>query len=261
MRRSSHPTLFFALLLLVVGSTMDAHAGIYNMQSTLATEPEEGVSGSISASADWRTGNIDYLQLTATPLARYHSGRHLVVGLASANRRTSDGNVIISRFFEHLRYRYDLSDNFLGEVFAQHEFDAVKRLELRALVGGGPKFNIVNSKSVNLDVGISYMFEYEKLQDDGNTDAGAIYIQHRNSTYLVASYQLDERVKLVESAYLQPKLTDFADLRIQSESELMFKLTDSLSFSSSFTLAYDAKPPNTIQKLDTALKSTISYEF
>lgn len=261
MRHRSHRIFPLVLLLIVVGAEVDAQAGIYNMQSTLSAEPEEGLTGSFGASADWRTGNIDFLQLTATPLARYHSGRHLLVGLASANRRTTRGSVIISRFFEHLRYRYDLSDNALGEVFAQHEFDAVKRVQLRALVGSGPNFSILDSRAVNLNLGISYMFEYEKLQNDGNTDAGAIIVQHRNSTYLVASYQMDERVKLVESAYLQPRLTNFEDFRIQSESELMFQLTESLSFSSSFTLAYDSKPPSTINKLDTTLKSTISYEF
>ncbi len=248
-----------AALLLSLSST--ANAGIYNMQSTLATHSEEGLSGSLGASADWRTGNIEYLQLTATPLARYRNGKHFIVGLATANRRTNNGDIIISRFFEHLRYRYDLSESILGEVFVQHEFDALKRLELRALVGGGPKFNLVNKKSVTLDLGISYMLEYEKLQNDGNTDSGVTDFQHRNSTYIVAGYKLDDRVKLSESVYVQPRLTDANDIRALSESELTFQLTKHLSFTSSFTLAYDSRPPNSIEKLDTTLKSSITFKF
>lgn len=258
--------LAIPLALLLLGLSLplavrDAHAGIYNVQSILATEAESGLSGAISGSADWRTGNVDYLFLSATPLARYHSGNHLIIGLAQANHKTSEGDIIISRFFEHLRYRYQFSNRILGEVFGQHEFDAVKRLQSRALIGVGPKLEIVNDKSYGIDIGVSYMFEYEKLQNDGPPDSGASDLQHRSSTYLVGHYELDERVQLVESLYVQPRVTDAGDLRVLNESQLTFKLTEKLSFATAFTIAYDSTPPDTIKKLDTALKSSLTLNL
>jgi putative salt-induced outer membrane protein YdiY len=263
--RSSSPALPLTLLLLALGAslvaTSPAHAGIYNVQSILATEADPGLSGAISGSADWRSGNIDFLSLTATPVARYSSGNHLIIGLAQANHKTSNDATIISRFFEHLRYRYQISDRVLAEVYGQHEFDGVKRLKLRALAGAGPKIEVLQEKSYGLNLGVSYMLEYEELQDDGPADGGATDLQHRNSTYLVGRYELDERVQFFETFYFQPRLSGASDYRILNETQISFSLTKRLSFSTALNISYDANPPDTIKKLDTALKSSLTFEL
>lgn len=252
-------------LLVVIGisasSATTARAGIYNVQSILATEADPGLSGAISGSADYRSGNVDYVSLTAGPVARYSSGNHLIIGLAQANYKTSNDTTIISRFFEHLRYRYSFNDRVLGEVYGQHEFDGVKRLRLRALVGAGPKVELLRAKSYGLDLGVSYMLEYEALQDDGPPDSGATYLQHRNSTYAIARYELDDRVQLIETAYYQPRLTGASDYRVLNETQISFSLTKRLSFATSFNVSYDSRPPNTIKRLDKSLTSTLTFQL
>lgn len=263
--RSPSSALPFTLLLLVLGAGLlpasAAHAGIYNVQSILATEPDPGLSGAISGSADWRTGNVDFLSLTATPLARYHSGDHLIIGLAQMNHKTSNDATIISRFFEHLRYRYQASDRVIAEVYGQHEYDGVKRLRLRALAGAGPKFEILRHKAYGLNLGVSYMLEYEALQDDGPPDSGVTDLQHRNSTYVLGHYEVDDRVQLIETLYYQPRLTDASDYRLLNATQISFKITEKFSFATSLNISYDGNPPDTIKKLDTALKSTLTYEL
>ncbi|MCP4447304.1 MAG: DUF481 domain-containing protein [Myxococcales bacterium] len=253
--------LLALLALLITAGASEANAGIYNMQSILATEADEGISGAISGSANWRRGNVDYLFLSATPLARYRVGNHLIIGMMRGDHKTSGGATIISNTLEHLRYRYTISDALLGEVFAQHEFNDVKRLNLRALVGAGPKATLVNGSSYALDVGVSYMLEYQRLQDDEFADAGNTDVQHRNSTYVTGHYQADDRVQLAESVYVQPRLTDASDIRLLSETQLTFKMTKRLSFTSSLTIAYDSRPPDAVKRLDTALSSSISFEL
>ncbi len=246
---------------LLLGFATNSEAGIYNMQSLLTTDAEEGLSGTITASADWRTGNTEYLDLAAAPVARYRDGNHLFLGVARAHHKSNKSDTLLSNFFEHLRYRYRLSDSLLTEVFAQHEYDAIKRLQLRALLGGGLAYSVAHQESFGLSVGSSYMMEYEVLQDDGASDAGVSDLQHRNSTYAIATYKLDDRVALVESAYLQPRLTDLADYRLQSESGMVFQISETLSFTTSFTIAYDSKPPDSIKKLDTTLKSAFTLQL
>ncbi len=253
------------IFLLVLGSaalaSSKAQAGIYNVQSIVSSEAKAGVSGAISGSADWRTGNIDFLSLSATPLARYRSGDHLVIGLAQANYKTSKSDTIISRTFEHLRYRNQFSDRVLVEIYGQHEFDGVKRLKLRALAGAGPKVEILRDKSFGLDIGVSYMLEYEELQDDGPADGGATDLQHRSSAYIVGRYELDERVQFFETMYVQPRLTGASDYRVLNDTQISFSITKRLSFSTALSISYDSTPPLEIKKLDTALKSSLSYEI
>ncbi len=264
MPNRPHSYLFALLTLLALlfgGRANDAHAGIYNMQSILSTKAEEGLSGAISASADWRRGNVTYLFLSTTPLARYRSGNHLFIGMMRGDHKTSGDATIISNTLEHLRYRYRISNELLGEVFVQHSFDDVKRLNLRALVGAGPKVTLVTGKSYALDLGVSYMLEYERLQKGAFSDSGATDLAHRNSTYLTGYYQADDHFQITESVYLQPRLTGASDVRLLSESQITFKITRRLSYTTSFTIAYDSRPPDTIKKLDTALISSITFQL
>ena len=263
MRQPTHLRLALLALttLALLGTSRRADAGIYNMQSILSTEASEGLSGAISGSADWRRGNVDYLFLSATPLARYRSGNHLVIGMMRGDHKTSGGATIISNTLEHLRYRYKLSEILLGEVFAQHEFNDVRRLSVRALIGAGPKVTLVRGKDYGIDLGVSYMLEYERLRNDEFADAGATDVQHRNSTYLTGQYQADNRVQVAESVYVQPRLTGASDIRLLSESQLTFKLTEKLSYTTSFTIAYDSRPPDSVKRLDTALLSSITFQL
>ncbi len=250
-----------ATVLLLIGGASNADAGIYNMQSILATEADEGLSGAIRGSADWHSGNVDYLFLSATPLARYRKDRHLFIGMMRGDHKTSGDTTIISNTLEHVRYRFKVSDFWLGEVFVQHEFNDVKRLNLRALVGLGPMFSLLSNKTYGINVGISYMLEYEKLRDDELGDSRATDWQHRNSSYLSGHYELDDRVQLVESIYLQPRLTDTRDLRFLSATQLSFRITEKLSYSTALTIAYDTRPPQTVKKLDTALVSSLTLSL
>lgn len=261
MKTLSDLLALMVVLGITASSTSTAEAGIYNVQSILASEPASGLSGAISGSADYRSGNIDFVSLTASPVARYSGGKHLIIGMAQANYKTSNDSTIISRLFEHLRYRYELTDRVLGEVYGQHEFDGVKRLRLRALVGAGPKVEILRDKSYGLHLGVSYMLEYEEIQNDGPPDSGNKNLQHRNSTYAIARYELDERVQFFETVYFQPRLTGASDYRLLNEAQISVNITKRLSFATALNVSYDARPPFAIKKLDTALTSTLTFEL
>jgi hypothetical protein len=244
-----------------VAGAAPAHAGIVNVQSVLATEAEEGLSGSITAGVDWRTGTIRLLGLSAAPVARYRAGDHLLIGIVRGEYRTFGDSKVVARTFEHLRYRYRLVPRVTAEVFAQHEYDEFRRIELRALAGAGPKFDLVHRPRTNLAWGLAYMLEHRRLRDDDQPDAGARRTQHRASSYLTGSYQVKDDLQLVETFYAQPVLTDPGDIRLLSESQLVVKLTDQLALTTSFVLAYDRRPPAGVKRLDTALTHTVGYSF
>jgi len=245
----------------VLVSAGEARAGIVNVQSALSTSADEGVSGSVTGTADWRTGNTNLLVLGAAAVVRYRRGDHLWLGIAKGDLGKSNGARIIAKTFAHLRYRYRFDRLVLGEVFAQHELDQFRRLATRALVGAGPMFDLVDRKNLSVGLGVAYMLEYEKLRNDGAIDAGQSDVQHRLSSYVTAHYQLDDHLELVETAYAQPRLTDAADYRLLSDSQLVVKVNSKISLSTTFSVAFDNRPPATIKKTDTALKSAVSVSF
>lgn len=240
-----------------------ARAGIVNVQSSLATEADEGLSGSISGAVDWRTGNVDRLSLSLAPVARYRRGDNLFIALASGEFFRTEGINFDQRIFEHLRYRRTLTDWVLGEAFVQHEFNDRRRLQLRAVAGAGPRGQLLDRDRVRLGVGVAYMFEYERL-DDGDPaliDAGDTHANHRISSYLTGSYEADDRLLLVGTVYGQPRMDDLGDIKALVESQIVLKLSTHLSFTTSFSLSYDSEPPDTVESLDTRLQSGITYDF
>jgi hypothetical protein len=248
----------------VVAEARSAHAGIVNVQSALATEAEEGLSGAVTGAVDWRTGNRTRLLFSLAPVARYRTGKHLLIGLASADYfRDSDD----LKIFEHLRYRYQLSERWIGEVFGQHEFNEKRLLLLRALVGFGPRYQIADCGPWQAGAGVAYMAEYEVL--DEKEELGPIPEQesplfnHRLSSYLTASYALDDRVQLAQTVYAQPRIDDFADFRLLSESVLVFKVSKRVSFKSSLSLSYDSRTPEygDLEALDSVLQSALTVQF
>ena len=255
-----HSAIVAIIALGIAGGS--ASAQIHNVQSILATDAEEGLSGALSGSADWRTGNVSFLFLSATPVARYRTGKHLVVGIFRGERRTSRGIKLVSRVFEHVRYRYSLTDRFLVEAFGQHEFDGIKRLTIRALGGAGAKADIIDGEGYGVGIALAYIFEYELLSEDAMlADSGDDDFAHRASSYLVGHYEIDDRLLLVETIYVQPRLTDPSDVRLLGEIGLTVKVTKKLAFTTAFTLAYDSVPPETVESIDTALTSTVTFTF
>ncbi len=246
---------------LILITSSFGHAGIVNVQSVLATEAEPGISGGLKLSADWRTGNTDLLVLGAAPVARYRAGDHLLIAIVSGEFGRSRGERIIAKTFEHLRYRHAFTDRLGAEVFGQHAFDQFRRISLRALVGGGPRVIVIDRKRGQLSAGAAYMLEYERLREGDTADAGDTQLNHRASLYVTGNYELDAKIQVVETLYVQPRLNGLRDVRLLNETQLVVNLTETIALTTAFTLSFDSKPPETIEKLDTALKSALVVHF
>ena len=93
----------------VLAAPRSATAQIVNVQSLVAGHAPEGLSGSIDASIDWRTGNTDLLDLAGAVMLRYRSGGDLAIAVARGEIATALGERIVAKTFEHLRYLHQLS--------------------------------------------------------------------------------------------------------------------------------------------------------
>ncbi len=252
------------LSLAVLGTAVDAHAQIVNVQSVLSTEAKEGLSGSASATADWRTGNTRLLLLGLSPVARFRAGDNLVIAILRGDYGKSKDTTIAKKAFAHLRYRRTLHERVLAEVFVQGMYDEVRLLKLRALVGVGPKFDLVKQKGLLISLGIAYMLEHERPNDNALETENTTL--HRASSYLTGSFELDDRVQVVETVYVQPRIDDPGDIRVLDESQLVTKLTKRIALTTSLVVGYDSSPltkedGTELDTLDTTMKTSITVEF
>jgi len=169
----------------------------------------------------------------------------------------SNGERIMSRTLEHLRYRELHTQRLATEAFLQHEYDAFRRLQARALLGAGPRVRLFTSERLRLTSGLALMLEHERLANDAQVDAGQRTTDLRLSTYVLGSITLMENVTLVETLYAQPRVDSPADFRLLNETSLVVKANAYVSLGVGLTAIYDSRPPATIPRSDTQLRMTL----
>jgi putative salt-induced outer membrane protein YdiY len=257
------PVMMSLAFLGVVIAAESAHAQIVNTQPLLQKIVEDGVSGEIRASFEWRTGNVELLKLAAGSLFVFRRCDHAVVWSSELEIGENAGASYVFKAFSHLRYQYQASDLVTWEVFGQIAHDRFKRLTLRGLVGTGPRWSLLATEGAQIALGTAYMFEHEEYSvDDALADSGTSTDHHRLSTYLNGRFALDERIGFIATVFYQPRFDAWADdWRLLAEVQLAITIAQKLALTIAFSAAYDDETPDDVDGLDTTTLVGISWTF
>ena len=251
-----------------------------NTEKLRTENPEGGFSGFVSSSVALRQGNTNRLRVdggfrlqheslqdvavseTSTLTKKATNDLFFIVGeLTFAEKETASGtDVYINKSFTHARWTKMWLANIGTEVFSQVQYNQSIRLQLRALGGLGVRWAAVESHFADLYLGTGYMFEHEVLDIDPPNDVTS---SHRLTNYASLSVKLfEEKLNLINTAYAQPRVDQFDDYRIISESILNIKAMENLSVGITLNLRYDSDPPAEVsEKLDVELKNSIKITF
>ena len=256
-------TRIAAVGLTLVAGVLLARSGGAQIVNVLGQvrKAKEGFSLKGLVGVDWRTGNTRLFVVSGGIRVAFKHERNLLFLVASGNLGYASGKKYVAKSFEHLRYRVRLLRRFYGETFFQHSFNEFGRLAMRLLYGIGPRLLVFEWQSGYLAVGSAWMLEVERLGTGVQDDSGQRSIVQRWSNYAELSYGLGESLTLQETVFYQPMFANMRDFRLLSELSLHFKIIQHLGFVTAFTLAYDSRPPLSVEKLDTTLKSSVTFTF
>lgn len=248
--------IVFAILAV---SPRPTFAQIVNVQGALAKAPDEdGVGGQLELKLNWREGNNPIVDVGGAGSLIVRRDKLLGLLLARGAYGRTRGLTLTKRSFEHLRTRVTLDCVWRWEAFAQHEYDQFRRLALRALAGTGPALQILNEKMLALLAGAAYVLELERLDRRAETiDAGRRTTAHRASFYLTGREVLGAGVEMIETLYIQPRIDRPSDVRLLAELAIQSKLASRIALKNSLTVAYDATPPDGVERYDTALEVAV----
>lgn len=208
-----------------------------------------------------RTGNVDNVVVGAVASAASRLWRHRFFGSASADYARFNHETKVSKSFIHLRYNYDVSQSVAAEAYVQQQQDKFQRLLLRELAGLGPRYVLADEDELRLAVGTAYMLEYERINvPQGAPDARAT-LNHRWSSYLSSVWKLDERVRLLATVYVQPRLDDFGDVRVLIEAAATSDLNKRLGLKVSAMVRHDSQPPTSVLRTDVEVKNSLVVKF
>jgi hypothetical protein len=250
-------SLSLLALLLGVLAAPSARAQIVNVQSLFTEDAPLGLAAGTELSLDWRTGANDYFSVRGSLLGQYRTERQVLLGVIRGEYGKSNGERILARSLEHVRLRHLLAERVAAEAFVQHEYDAFRRLQLRMLLAAGPRVHLLTAKPLRVTGGVALMLEHERLASDAQVDAGVRTTDLRLSSYLLGQLALGENVSLVETFYVQPRVNAPGDFRLLNESALVVKANKHVSLSVGLTASFDSRPPATIPRSDTQVRTTL----
>ncbi|MBW6479568.1 MAG: DUF481 domain-containing protein [Bacteroidales bacterium] len=221
-------------------------------------EAKPGFQGYIDLNLMLTQNTRQIFETGTTAHVQYHQERHTVLLLNNISFMRVEGDNLINNGFQHLRYNYTLGEGFAtAEVFTQHQYNSIRLLQRRFLLGGGPRFKILENKNLGIYIAPLVMYEHELLNDDDKTRSD----RFKGDLYVSGTFALDERINFSHTTYYQPDFARFSEYRISSETGLEMKFNDSFSFLVTYNLAYDSFPPLDIPNLFYSLKNGIKYSF
>lgn len=251
----------WVLLLFTWLHAASASAQIVNVQALFDENRGPGRSAAVDLGADWRTGSINLFSLRGALLGQWRTDNHTWMGVIRGEYAFAAEEVIVSKVMEHVRYRYRFTERLSGETFLQHEFDEFRRIQFRALLGVGPRLKVLTDKKATLVVGIAMMLEHERIRRDAEPDAGDFRTDPRLSSYILGRLEFMENVALVQTLYAQPRVTNFADIRLLNDTIFEVKPNERLTVGIGFNLTFDNSPPMAVPKLDTQLRTSVGIRL
>lgn len=221
----------------------------------------KGLYSRASLSLSTRSGNVDATNLELGGRVQYVHSRNTVFLAFSGDYGWQGGEQFSNQGLAHLRYVRSLTDRVAAEVFVQSDYDKSRLLDARALAGAGGRFEVARGERLGIALGTSCMFEHEKLslppaaRHPDETDVG------RWSNYAGVRWTINERSTLSTTAYAQPQIDDFGDVRVIAEGALETKVAGAVSLALTGRLRHDSRPPDGIESTDTKLGTALAVSF
>tara|TARA_R110002124_G_scaffold99337_1_gene245320 strand:- start:51020 stop:51778 length:759 start_codon:yes stop_codon:yes gene_type:complete len=242
--------LFFLL-------SFNISAQILNAESLRKVTDTSGFSGSGSLNFALKRNTNNFLTLSTNIHIQYKMNNHLFLFKNDFNFQKIEGDRFENSGIQHLRYNYKFSPRIAWEFFAQGQYNKVSKIDFRGLVGTGPRFKLTNSENYKFYLGTLVMYEYEEI-DDGITP---IQKDIRGSTYLSFSIYPAENISFVSTTYYQPRINNFNDYRISSQTALVVTLIKNFGLKTAYTFTYDSFPAIGIPNSQYDFTTGLNYSF
>lgn len=246
--------LFFLVFIL---STFSASGQILNIESLRKVTDTSGFTGFASLDFSLKRDKNKYYEIGNEIHVQYKMRKHLVLWKNDLHLKSIEGNKFENSAAAHLRYNYRFHPSIAGEIFVQAQYNKVSKIDFRGLIGLGPRFKLTNHEDYKVYLGVTMMYEQEELDDK------SIPVQRdlRGSSYLSFSLHPTPVLSIVGTTYYQPKLRDFKDYRVSSETSLVFNVFTKLAFKTSYVFIYDSYTAQDIPTSQYELKTGVVYNF
>lgn len=244
MKLKQHLTILSCLLF-----TLNLSSQIVNIDSKRQSD-KQGVTGiteitfdyNKSTQRDWEFSNLTYLQ--------WDNNRWSILLLNEINLDRAGGIDFSNDGYQHLRLSNHLNTNYTIESYLQNQFDPIRDIINRKLIGIGLRVKIIES----CYIGLSSFYEREELVEKVVKDI-------RLSSTIQIKINLSNNISLSSTTYFQPILKNLKDNKSSNETTLLISLNERLSFTNNVSLSFDSDPAIGIPNLIFNIKNGFVYSL
>ena len=230
---------------------------ILNAESLRKVTDTSGFSGTTDLKFSLKRTVNDFLTFGNSIHLQYKMNKNLFLFKNDISFQKIEGEKLENSGISHIRYNYRFHPRIAWEVFAQGQYNKVSLVNLRGLFGTGPRFKLTNFENYKFYLGTLVMYEHEELVD-GFTP---VQRDFRGSTYLSFSLYPLETISITSTTYYQPKLSQFSDFRISSQSSLLITIYENFAFLVNYTFTYDTFPAVGIPNSQYDFTTGFAYSF
>jgi hypothetical protein len=230
----------FLLLLIIFFKVESSYCQLVNVEKR-RQKIEDTLVGTFGISANILKNTKEVILLNGNLSIDWNIKKTTLLFYSEFSYNKVNDQILVNDSYQHLRYNHKCNriDFLVFELFAQNQYNMIKLLEHRNIIGSGFRFRLHDSQKFYLYFSPLFMFEREELSDG----LQSINKKFKGDFYTSAGYYATPTLKISHVTYYQPDISNFMEFRIMSETSLVFKISKKLAFSFDFSISYDSNPP------------------
>ena len=241
--------------------------GISNIESEKPGLPSAGFNSVVELGAAGKSGNSKKEAFNAGIKVTYRQDKNIFLVMGDRQYGSTGEVKDTDESFIHARWMHFFRPKWAAETFTQWQEDEFDNLSSRSLLGAGARYLAANQQDVfSLTFGLGLFREQEKLD---LVSIEEVNWYTRINSYVAYKHQLNDNVLLTTTAYAQPSVDDFDNLRLLSNTTLSVKLTQALNLKLTYKLSHDSHPAENLdiappiqnEKTNSDYGTTLEYRF
>jgi len=246
---------YFTFVFFILFS-ISSFSQILNVESLRKVTDTTGWSGSAAIDFTLQRSVNDFFIVANDIHVQYKLTKHLFLLKNQLRFVKIEGENFSNNGITHVRYNYKWKPKITWEAFVQGQYNKVSKIDLRLLIGTGPRFKLSKSENYKFYLGTLIMYEHEELADGSSTSR-----DFRGSTYFSFSMYPNNIFSFISTTYYQPLFSDIGDYRIASESSMGVKAFKNFILKVTYLFTYDSDPAEDIQNSQYRFATGILYTF
>jgi hypothetical protein len=232
-----------------------------NIEALRPDDPPVGRSGSLSGDLTVRTGNIDFVQLAFGARHQHVTESLTTLVIGDGGVGLLGGSSFASSGLFHFRQTWRPLVGISPEWYAQTNYDRAQLLRLRLVAGAGGRTSLSRGTWGQLGVGTGLRLEHERLKVPMDAVHPSRTSTVRASSFVTLKIVTGESFVVTSTSYIQPRVSRPGDVRVLENMRIGASVTDRVSLTVAFDLRFDSEPPDGIARLDSTLRTGVTYSY